>query len=183
MTTELREERKDFIKAQKSFLRDKTMDRRQFYMNKKKKFKRNMYLIKRAFQERKKTQIGILVKKAPNDFWKAVKKLIQNTKEKKNDSISPRVWSNYFKKLLNSHQKTNYEQWPMRNNPELDKPFTITEIKEALKSCKNNKSSSTGVTFEMLKCNLNKFFPFLCMVRPYGAPQSIIGSTSQAKIK
>ena len=43
----------------------------------------------------------------------------------------------------------------------MDKPFTITEIKEALKSCKNNKSSLSGVTFEMLKCNLNMFLPIL----------------------
>jgi len=38
MKAELREESKDFKKARTSFLREKTLDRRQFYMNKKKKF-------------------------------------------------------------------------------------------------------------------------------------------------
>ena len=162
MTEDLRKERKDFVKAKKAFLGEKNnKDRRLFYMNKKRKFKKNMYLVKRAFQERKMNEIGKLVKKSPNDFWKAVKNLIKSTKENKNNSISPKVWSNYFQKLLITPQKTNYDQWDIKNDPTLDKPFTENEIGAALKSCKNNKSSSTSITFEMLKCNTKTFLPTL----------------------
>ena len=162
MTADLIKERTDFVKARKSFLGEKNnKDRRLYYMNKRKKIKKNMYLVKRAFQEKKMNEIGKLVNKSPNDFWKAVKKLIQSTKENKNNSISPRVWTNYFKQILNAPQKTNYDQWITKINPELDKSFTEIEIQTALRSCKNNKSSSTSVTFEMIKCNLKLFLPTL----------------------
>ena len=65
---------------------------------------------------------------------------------------------------MNSPHITNYEQWTTQNNPDLDKAFSECEIKEALKSCKNNKSSSTSVTFEMLKCNLKLFLPTLTYI-------------------
>ena len=150
MTKETMTEQKQLKKARSVFLKEPhNLNRRSFYLNLKKKFKKNMYLLKKGFQERKMNIIGKMVKKSPNDFWKAIKKLMNETKEKQSNSISPKIWNEYFRKLLNVDQNPNYDKWHLTQN-EMDTPMTTEEIVTELKCCKNDKSSSSSVTFEIL---------------------------------
>ena len=161
MTKETMTEQKQLKKARSVFLKEPhDLNRRSFYLNLKKKFKKNMYLLKKGFQERKMNIIGKMVKKSPNDFWKAIKKLMNETKEKQSNSISPKIWNEYFRKLLNVDQNPNYDKWHLTQN-EMDTPMTTEEIVTELKCCKNNKSSSSSVTFEMLKSDPQTLAPYL----------------------
>ena len=119
-----------------------------------------MYLLKKGFQERKMNTIGKMAKKMPNDFWKAIKKLMNQTKEKHNNAISPKIWNAYFEKLLNTQNKPNYDKFDLIQN-EIDKPITTEEIITELKSCKNNKAGSSSITFEMIKSDPIVLAPYL----------------------
>ena len=85
---------------------------------------------------------------------------MNDTKEKQNNAIAPKIWNEYFRKLLNTDKKTNYNKWQLTQN-ELDKPLTREEITTELKNCKNNKSSSSSITFEMLKSDSKILAPYL----------------------
>ena len=161
MTKDAMAEQKTLKKARNAFLKTPhDLNRRSFYLNLKKKFKKSMYLLKRGFQEKKMNIIGKIAKKSPNDFWKAIKKLMNDTKEKQNNAIAPKIWNEYFHKLLNTNKNSNYDKWHLTQT-ELDRPLTLEEITTELKKCKNNKSSSSSITFEMLKSAPQTLAPYL----------------------
>jgi hypothetical protein len=161
MTKDAMAEQKTLKKARNAFLKTPhDLNRRSFYLNLKKKFKKTMYLLKRGFQEKKMKTIGKIAEKSPNDFWKAIKKLMNDTKEKQNNAIAPKIWNEYFQKLLNTEKNSDYDKWHLIQT-ELDKPLTLEEITTELKKCKNNKSSSSSITFEMLKSAPQTLAPYL----------------------
>ena len=75
MTKDAMTEQKALQKARSAFLKTPhDLNRRSFYLNLKKKFKTNMYLLKRGFQERKLKTIGKMAKKVTQRFLESNKK-------------------------------------------------------------------------------------------------------------
>ena len=106
------------------------------------------------------SNIGALAYKSPNDFWMAIKKLVQSTTENRNNSNPITTWNEYFKKLLNSKNEPHYGNW--NNIPtEIDHAFSRNEIEQSLKECKNKKAASSPIIFEMLKSCSNILAPYL----------------------
>ena len=70
------------------------LDRRQKYLHHKKRYKRRLYFTKKGIVEKNTKKIGDLkIKiKSPNEFWKNVKHLLNDTKNKR---------GSYFRNLLN----------------------------------------------------------------------------------
>ena len=125
-----------------------------------KKVKKQMYQLKRAFEENKLATIGKLAHKSPTEFWKAIKALMRNTKDNKANAISPKIWTKYFKKLLNTKNVKSTNEKRLLQTA-IDVPFTNEEIKRNLSECKNGKSSTTSITYEMLKADTGLILPYL----------------------
>ena len=98
-------------------------------------------------------RIGELATKSPNLFWRNIKHLMKNTQSQTNNYISPKGWVAYFKKLLNNPKPSNLEQIHSGKSGPLDFKFTTDEIVEQIKRLKTNKSASTSIINEMLKCS------------------------------
>ena len=128
------------------------LDHRQKYLHHKKRYKRLLYFTKKGIVEKNTKRIGDLIAKSPNEFWKNVKHLLNDTKKQKVNHISPKGWVNYFRNLLNvTKSKLNWNNSTIEGP--LDYLFTKDEIIVQIKTLKNNKSASTSITNEMLKCN------------------------------
>ena len=91
----LKDYKKEFLSEPSS------LERRQKYLNAKKKHKALMYYLKQTYTTKNLQKVGALAGKSPKEFWLAVKQLQKETKENKADAIPPRVWHNYFHHLLN----------------------------------------------------------------------------------
>ena len=65
-----------------------------------------LYFAEKAFKGKNLYRIAQLNKKAPKQFWTAVKSLLYDTMRDKSNSIHPNTWKPYFQKLLN-FQKMN----------------------------------------------------------------------------
>ena len=70
------------------------MDRRMISMHAKKKYERTLYLVEKSFKEKNLYKIAQLNKKAPEQFWTAVKSLLYDTM--RNNSIHPNTWKPHF---------------------------------------------------------------------------------------
>ena len=175
MNKECFQEQKAFKIAKNEFTGDpRNIDRRQRYLNQKKKYKKLLYLTKKSVVEKNMRLIGELASKSPNVFWRNVKHLMNNTKSTKQDYISPKGWVSYFRKLLNISKSTHTERNSGVGKGPLDFLFSVDEIVEQIKNLKTRKSASTSIANEMLKCNpttvaksLVKMFNFVLEERIY----------------
>ena len=74
MTKELFSQKRTHEKNRKLFLKETgNMDRRNIYLSEKKKYKKHMYLAKRAFEENRLDKIGALAKSHQLNFGKLYK--------------------------------------------------------------------------------------------------------------
>jgi len=175
MNKECFKEQKAFKFAKNEFTGDpRNIDRRQRYLNQKKKYKKLLYLTKKSVVEKNMRLIGELASKSPNVFWRNVKHLMNNTKSTKQDYISPKGWVSYFRKLLNISKSTHTEGTSGIRKGPLDFLFSVDEIVEQIKNLKTSKSASASIANEMLKCNpttvaksLVKMFNFVLAERVY----------------
>ena len=152
--------KKDFLSEPSS------LDRRQKYLNAKKKHKALMYYLKQAYTTKNLQKVGALAGKSPKEFWRAVKQLQKETKENKADAIPPRVWHNYFHHLLNK-QNSAFKHIKNPNtckNIIGDDDFTITEIENQIVTLKDNKASSTAIINEMIKADTKLIAQTLCHI-------------------
>lgn len=130
------------------------LDRRAKFLYEKKKYKQMLYMTKKCMIEKNRRKLGEMSKKSPNDFWKSLKKLLSETKEQKANHISPKIWHSYFKNLLSTKgmgPSVNTDNTNVKGP--LDTVFSTQEIIDKIKALKNNKSTSTPIINEMLKCN------------------------------
>ena len=154
MNKECFKEQKAFKFAKNEFMGDPhNINRRQKFLNQKKKYKKLLYLTKKSVAEKDMRRIGELATKSPNLFWRNIKHLMKNTQSQTNNYISPKGWEAYFKKLLNKTKLNKLEQTRPGESGPLDFKFTSDEIIQQIKQLKTNKSASTSVVNEMLKCN------------------------------
>ena len=175
MNQECFKEQKAFKFAKNEFMGDpRNINRRQKYLNQKKKYKKLLYLTKKSVAEKDMRRIGELATKSPNLFWRNIKHLMKNTQSQTNNYISPKGWVAYFKKLLNNPKPSNLEQIHSGKSGPLDFKFTTDEIVEQIKRLKTNKSASTSIVNEMLKCSpdtiaksLVEIFNFVLKERVY----------------
>ena len=68
----------------------RNINRRQKYLNQKKKYKKLLYLTKKSVAEKDMRRIGELALKSPNIFWRNIKHLMKNTKSQTHNYISPK---------------------------------------------------------------------------------------------
>ena len=149
-------------KLKASFLKENTnLNRRSLYLNEKKKLKTMLYQVKKAFTDKKLNKIGKLIHASPRLFWSAIKRAYMDTKQNKSKCVPPRVWRQYFEKLLATPKpKMGTKLGPLINN-EVDNPLTIEEVSYQLKNLKPHKSSSSPLTNDMLRVNPNIIAPSL----------------------
>ena len=92
------------------------------------------------------------------NFWKEWKNLGENIKEQEILNIDPKYWYSYFANLYKRKEdmSKDFEKNSITNdiNEELNKPFTLKELREHIKKLKNKKVAGyDGITNEMLKCS------------------------------
>ena len=94
-------------------------------------------------------------------FWSAIKFSYSDTKQNKANCVPPRIWKQHFEKLLSSCiRKANPHLGPLANS-KVDIPFSTEELSSQLKNLKENKASSSSVTNNMLKANIQAIAPHL----------------------
>ena len=103
MTQEILSSKKALKGLKIDFLDDHSnLNRRQRYLQEKRKLKSMMYHVKKAYVNNKQDQLSRLATESPRLFWVAVKKLQRETSHNKAKSIPSSVWKKHFQKLLNS---------------------------------------------------------------------------------
>ena len=114
-------------------------------------------------------------KKAPKQFWTAVKSLLYDTMRDKSNCIHPNTWKPYFQKLLNfqkmnednlttAQKLTDIENDMKNKTGPLDFEFNTNDITSAIKPLKLNKANFGIVTNEILQCSPKAIaLPLCCM--------------------
>ena len=168
--------RKEFYKVKQEFLKfPSNMGRRLVFMNAKKKYKKTLYLVERAFKEKNLHKIVELNKKNQKQFWTAIKSLLKDTINNTTNCIHPNSSNPYFQKLLNvqnknindqnTQQKLETLEKNMKNQSgPLDYDLTTEDIISTIKTLKLNKSNFSIVTNEVLKCNPEAIATPLCLI-------------------
>ena len=106
---------------------------------------------------------NIVGSKNPQDFWKAL-----NIHRKKNlnsyqNKISLDQWYQYFNacNMVSAPVLDSLPDTPV-SIPEMDSPFSLDEICNSLRSCKNGKAAGeNGITYEFLKNLPNNWILFI----------------------
>ena len=146
------------------------------------KYKKLLREKKKEYKQKLLKEMESLKSSNPKLYWNLLEKLRNCDREpKSNDAsnISAEEWYKHFKELakednnetdcakdisdINTKLKKLEKDKFLINMTDLDYPFTIKEIKSAIKSSRNGKSSSDDLVLnEMLKSGLNVLLPALC---------------------
>ncbi len=146
-----------------------------------KKYKKLLRDKKREYKHRLLKEMGELRNANPKLYWQILKKLKECDSEGKvsdASNISAEEWYRHFSTLATNDESTQSVAGSQNNIDrkllvleenryaehltKLDFPFTISEIKAAIKSSKNGKSSSDDLLLnEMIKSSMNTILPAL----------------------
>ena len=117
--------------------------RRTFFVIKK-AYKKLVKTKERSFKEFLLQKIASFKSDNPKDFWEMVNELRQKAANQISDKIDAEEWFTYFRKLFSPHNsaKSGFEklvdfnvskiaEFPKSNEPILDEPITLEEIRKA----------------------------------------------------
>ena len=109
---------------------------------------------KRSFKEFLLQKIASFESDNPKDFWEMVNELRQKSANQISDKIDAEEWFTYFRKLSTPHNsaKSGFEklvdfnvskiaEFPKSNEPILDEPITLEEIRKASTKLKTGKAA------------------------------------------
>ena len=121
----------------------------------KKAYKKLVKTKKRSFKEFLLQKIASLESDNPKDFWEMVNELRQKSANQISDKIDAEEWFTYFRKLSTPHNsaKSGFEklvddfnvskiaEFAKSNEPILDEPITLEEIRKASTKLKTGKAA------------------------------------------
>ena len=122
---------------------------------------------KRAYEYQNRQKL-VQARNTPSMFWKLLKENAENIKSK----ISPLQWYNYFKELFYFHeQDENGEKniifAPADSADCWNDPFSVSEVKAALRKLKSGKSpGSDGLVAELFQLSSALIAPLLTIFEP-----------------
>ena len=109
-----------------------------------------------------------MAKSKPKQFWKTIKKKFINSKAVKSDTLTVADLFDYFKSIYGNELDSSSEQpqdpalHESQLNAELDAEISENELKKAVFSQKNNKSTGTDLLCaELFKSSFDIICPFL----------------------
>lgn len=161
---ELKQAKNAFTTAKRNLDNEKSnTNRRMLFITARKNYRKIKYLVFNKNKEKALYKLANIESKDPKKFWKIVKKLI-NPHQNIGQSIHPNSWVAYFRKLLNVNcdRKTPFLDYINSSLPKIEKEapcdgpldfgISLKELKNALKSTKNNKAPGPDrIRNEMLK--------------------------------
>ena len=141
----------------------------------KKAYKKLVKTKKRSFKEFLLQKIASFKSDNPKDFWEMVNELRQKSANQISDKIDAEEWCTYFRKRATPHNsaKSGFEklvdldvskiaEFAKSNEPILDEPITLEEIRKAstkLKTCKA--AGNDSISNEMIKSSASIIGPVL----------------------
>ena len=152
--------RKVFLKAKNSFKRCKSAEAKEHKSKLSKSYKRQLRLSFRKYQKSFIKKVKGLKSNDPKSFWKLLNGTYQEKQETHN-VMTCKTFYDYFKDL-GTVQKDEQTESPYNDNDNnnnntksnevLDVPFTVQEVKNAIRKLKNNKACGIDqITNELLK--------------------------------
>ena len=146
-----------------------------FFLAVKKAFKILVKTKKRSFKEFLLQKIASFESDNPKDFWEMVNELRKKSANQISDKIDAEEWFTYFRKLSipDNSAKSGFEklvdfnvskiaEFAKSNEPILDEPITIEEIRKASTKLKTGKAAVNDSTSnEMIKSNVSIIGPVL----------------------
>ena len=170
--------RKEFNKARNAFTRNKTAINRQAFTHAKSTYNRIKHTHRNKFKSKEKIHLTNLGKTKPREFWKKIK---EQYRKNERTAVQLNVLDLYehFNKLYGTEPITNNTENDDMDNEiydvELDKEISIEELRHAIYSQNNNKSSGIDNTiaevcknsFEVTSCFILTLFNRLFRASEY----------------
>lgn len=157
--------RTSYNRARNLFLRNKTQENKQLFLNRKRAYIAMKRKHKRRYKKREGTRVNNLAKSNPKAFWKNVNKQYKSN-TLNSDSLNINNMYEHFKELFCFQEVTTTGN--MENNlnqihdADLDKEFTESELRQAVFSQNNSKSPGTDqLVAEIFKHSFEIISPFL----------------------
>ena len=158
-------QKKDFKKARNSFLKNVNDENKQNFISTRTKYNRVKRNAKHKYKLKEGKDICDLAKKKPKQFWKSIKKKYkQNQPQHPDDPVNINAFFEHFKEVYGGQHMPQDEQSDVgsTSDPDLDLEISDAEIREAILSQKNNKSSGIdNLTAESFKTSCDLILPFL----------------------
>jgi hypothetical protein len=155
--------RKNYHRCKNAYRRNRDAEQLQELKNKSKAYKKCVNKNMSKYQKEFNKKLRSLKTSNPKEFWKL---LCTNDKKKSVEKIQIDVFNEYFKKLSTDNNKYEIDdfkdtKWQGNNeNLFINSDFTDQEIKDVVKSLKNNKSPGEDlIVNEFIKCTVNSMCP------------------------
>lgn len=143
-----------------------SVEKRTSYLAKCKEYKKLIKAKQRHFKNELVSKLATLAREDPNAFWSTLKNIRRNSDDRdSSNNITPSEWQQHFSKLGGTIPEVLRENRDLLDEltllestrgdeiqTALDHPVTIREIKDIIKSLKNNKAQGDDlIANEMLK--------------------------------
>ena len=162
--------RKEYTRARNKSLKSRNTEDRQSFINAKTFFNKVKRREKNKYKRKEKINLTDLARNKPKQFWKKVKNQYKNSKIM-SENVHVNEFYDHFKKLYGSEPDAtteineNNENIDTVYNEYLDGDISYVEIKQAVFSQNNNKSSGLdNLTAEIFKYSFDKISKFLCLL-------------------
>ena len=156
--------RNDFKRARNTFLKCKSDVNRQIFVSMRSKYNKIKRLAKKEFKIKEGQEMCNMAKSNPKQFWKSVKKKLSSSKIQ-SDNLTAIDLFEHFKSVYGEEQDEMNEQTPIADNTfnsDFDTEISETELKTAIFSQNNNKSTGTDrLCAELFKDSFDIVSPFL----------------------
>lgn len=143
------------------------------FLSTSKKYKKMLKQKERSVRGKMVDDLCSLQSKNPKQFWKIIDQLKTNTSNPVED-INSEDWIKHFQSLYNTTSDPSLDediQLREESTPkheQLNKAFSISEIKKHIKKLKNNKAAGPDlIRNEMLKCASPILLPAICKLFNY----------------
>jgi hypothetical protein len=159
--------RSDYHKCKNIFRKNPSKRNREILVNTSRKYKKELNKKLRNFQRAIVDKIKGLKNKDPKAYWSMLNKYSNNKKEIVNN-IATEAFHEHFSKLNENIANDAPDDFNVSNvsanNIDLDKPFTVEEIRRSIRLLKNNKASSSfdDVLNEYLKYAPDNMYEIFC---------------------
>lgn len=160
------EAKNDFKQARNRFLKNKNVINRQNFILARTKYNRVKRLAKKRYKIKEGKEVCDMARKQPKQFWKSIKKKFKS-KTLQSEKLTATDLYEHFKSIFGDDQAPLHQEGQDTTsetiyNAELDSDITENEIKNAVFSQKNNKSSGNDqLCVELFKASFDIISPFL----------------------
>lgn len=157
--------RNEFKRARNAFLKNKTDNNRHVFISMRTKFNKIKRKAKQTFKLKEGQQICDMANSNPKQFWKSIKKKM-TTKSAQSDKLNVNDLFEHFKTIYGEEPEDTNPQMPVITEPQshtdFDSEISENEIKTAIFSQNNNKSTGTDcLCAELFKESFDIISPFL----------------------